>query len=65
MLHLVLISWGDKVSVILLIVLLWELLSGLCEINLNTAGASSTWDNVASVDLLEGVLLDILGCEMC
>lgn len=59
-LHLVL-DWGDEVVVLILIVVLWELLGGLGEVDLATTGASAIGDDVAWVDLLHVVLVDLVG----
>ena len=59
-LHLI-IGWCLEVIILLLVILLWELLGSLHEVDLAATSASSIGDDVVGIDLLHVVVIGLIG----
>lgn len=56
--HLIFIRRGFEISIVILVlVILWELLSCLGEVDLAATSASTTADDVTGIDLLHVVII--------
>jgi hypothetical protein len=60
--HLVLIGNLEVIIVLLLLVFLRKLFGSLSEIDLTTSSASTTTDDVAGINLLHVVFIDLISC---